>query len=321
MPAQSFENEPLMDGSQNCEYGKATFEHSTLPTTPESWTAFMRDSLAKILAQQESKLDLAKAHAAACTGRSCESLAILDQNTFFWKTSQQSLVRELEQFTQTWPRSVMSSGQFAYELPMLAQIITVTDGGVSQNVWMTPTANLAEHPGQVAWKQGRQLRLTQQVNNPQLHPKSAKREIFAAPTTMASLPPKSEAALMREATITRKGRSKPANLRDQVVNMKHWPTPTASASNGSSEKTLTRKDGRSRIGDRLDHAVLATDGGKLNPTWTEWLMGWPIGWTGLKPSVTDKFRSKQRSRSKFSSLCTDNEESMKSSAMIARSGV
>ena len=31
-----------------------------------------------------------------------------------------------------------------------------------------------------------------------------------------------------------------------------------------------------------------TDGGQLNPPWVEWLMGWPIGWTGLKPLGTDK---------------------------------
>jgi len=29
-------------------------------------------------------------------------------------------------------------------------------------------------------------------------------------------------------------------------------------------------------------------GGQLNPTWVEWLMGWPIGWTDLKPSATAK---------------------------------
>ena len=30
------------------------------------------------------------------------------------------------------------------------------------------------------------------------------------------------------------------------------------------------------------------DGGKLNPDWVEWLMGWPIGWTALKPLETVK---------------------------------
>lgn len=32
------------------------------------------------------------------------------------------------------------------------------------------------------------------------------------------------------------------------------------------------------------------DGGKLNPMWVEWLMGWPMGWTALQPLETDKFQ-------------------------------
>ena len=31
-------------------------------------------------------------------------------------------------------------------------------------------------------------------------------------------------------------------------------------------------------------------GGQLNPDWVEWLMGWPIGWTDLKPLATDRFQ-------------------------------
>lgn len=30
--------------------------------------------------------------------------------------------------------------------------------------------------------------------------------------------------------------------------------------------------------------------GRLNPVWVEWLMGWPLGWTDLKPLATDKFQ-------------------------------
>jgi hypothetical protein len=32
-------------------------------------------------------------------------------------------------------------------------------------------------------------------------------------------------------------------------------------------------------------------GGKIHPCFTEWMMGWPIGWTDLKPLETDKFQS------------------------------
>lgn len=31
-------------------------------------------------------------------------------------------------------------------------------------------------------------------------------------------------------------------------------------------------------------------GGSLNPNWVEWLMGWPIGWTELRPLGMGKFR-------------------------------
>ena len=37
------------------------------------------------------------------------------------------------------------------------------------------------------------------------------------------------------------------------------------------------------------------DGGSLNPDWVEWLIGWPIGWTDLKPLETDKFQQWLRS--------------------------
>ena len=30
----------------------------------------------------------------------------------------------------------------------------------------------------------------------------------------------------------------------------------------------------------------AGNGGQLNPTWVEWLMGFPPGWTDLNPSGT-----------------------------------
>jgi len=30
-------------------------------------------------------------------------------------------------------------------------------------------------------------------------------------------------------------------------------------------------------------------GGPLNPTWVEWLMGWPLGWTDLELLATGKY--------------------------------
>ena len=76
-----------------------------------------------------------------------------------------------------------------------------------------------------------------------------------------------------------------------------WPTPTHCDWKGSGP-TVIRKDGKDRRQDRLDYAVEQADSstppsaasGSLNPTWVEWLMGWPLGWTGLKPLETDKYQ-------------------------------
>ena len=86
----------------------------------------------------------------------------------------------------------------------------------------------------------------------------------------------------------------------EAVSARTWPTPVASASKGSSPAALNRKSGADRSNDRLDHAVMATDGGQLNPEWVEWLMGWPIGWTALKPLGMDKFHEWQRQHSPIS---------------------
>lgn len=64
-----------------------------------------------------------------------------------------------------------------------------------------------------------------------------------------------------------------------------WPTPTV---NDSKNSTLPPSQIKH---DNIPGALLRngeTPGGNLNPTWVEWLMGWPLGWTDLKPLEMDK---------------------------------
>jgi hypothetical protein len=96
-----------------------------------------------------------------------------------------------------------------------------------------------------------------------------------------------------------------------------WPTPIASDSRGSSGQqrpgkqvqlvdavkkypTPTRRDYKSGTGaqDRPGHSPPLSNviGGTLNPTWVEWLMGWPLGWTDLKPLEMDKSHCAQQQR-------------------------
>lgn len=76
-----------------------------------------------------------------------------------------------------------------------------------------------------------------------------------------------------------------------------WPTPTATEYKGWS-----KNHNRANTDDRIDYTVereayQAGLTGQLNPTWEEWLMGWPIGWTELKPLAMDKFHEWQQQHS------------------------
>jgi hypothetical protein len=49
---------------------------------------------------------------------------------------------------------------------------------------------------------------------------------------------------------------------------------------------LIRRDGVNRSWHRLDYAterVTDKGGGRLNPEWVEWLMGFPVGHTASEP--------------------------------------
>jgi hypothetical protein len=77
------------------------------------------------------------------------------------------------------------------------------------------------------------------------------------------------------------GRKRPNKL-GWAVSAERVPTPTATMFKGSSPASLTRKSGKSRERDRLDHWLQSTEGtGDLNPEWVGWLMGFPEGWLNL----------------------------------------
>ena len=59
-----------------------------------------------------------------------------------------------------------------------------------------------------------------------------------------------------------------------------WPTPTTPTGGGNVGGSGAYKNAI-KNGTHIPHSI--------NPSLYEWLMGWPIGWTDLKPLVTDKF--------------------------------
>jgi hypothetical protein len=89
-----------------------------------------------------------------------------------------------------------------------------------------------------------------------------------------------------------------------------WPTPTSRDAKGG------YIGGRTRNGkvswDTLDVAVQWTDnqdrtGGQLNPNWVDWLIGFPVGHTGLDALETPKFQQWLRSHGVCSADQQDKE--------------
>ena len=66
------------------------------------------------------------------------------------------------------------------------------------------------------------------------------------------------------------------------------PTPTARDWKSGKVSAATHAKNSRPLSEQI--------GGQLNPTWVEWLMGWPLGFTVLKHWATGKCRSAQRKR-------------------------
>ena len=107
-------------------------------------------------------------------------------------------------------------------------------------------------------------------------------ESWATPNTMDYLPQRSAEALWKQATTSRKGRSFPANLREQVnpialkiyQKAKNWATPNAG--DAKAGMSLGRK--QKSLGQDVSLEEGYHPDKKLSPRWVEALMGLPIGW-------------------------------------------
>ena len=74
---------------------------------------------------------------------------------------------------------------------------------------------------------------------------------------------------------------------ETVVGRRTWPTPTTAnwVTTTSVESTRERIQNGEKYSSRIVQAVAMAEPlavGYLNPTWVEWLMGFPLGWTDLE---------------------------------------
>ena len=202
------------------------------------------------------------------------SLARYDPDTHTLKTPQLSLIEDLTGCSLTLPASGLMRDGECWERPMLG----LTTSGTESGFWATPAASDATRGGKITDKMTGQS-LVQMVNTPTHWPTPT-----ASEHTGAGAGPNKKGA---------------PNLRTAVT---MWPTATATA---TAYKGWSQNHNRANTDDRLDYSVerqgfqpgQQTPPMRLNPDWVEWLMGWPIGQTALKPLETAKFQEWQQQHS------------------------
>ena len=114
------------------------------------------------------------------------------------------------------------------------------------------------------------------------------------------------------ATITPESAHNPKRFpnRETIVGRATWPTPTCQEVEHP-DAILTETGRRLSKNGKTSHSLNLADSVKLggtptqpkaqlNPAWVEWLMGWPIGYTDLKPLETDKSACARLSRFGYS---------------------
>ena len=247
----------MTDFSRLSRFGM-TYKPLTGNRGEELLTLYLADFHAKTSAQQEKAQELME-NDQECGEKWRASFTKYDQDMRLWRTHQCSLLGGLEPFLETWPQwGLMRDGE-CWEQRTLERTIRGTESGLSEQTWPTTDANCGQRGTQPNWTPKRKSGQTAQYTINQ-----AVRDRQTWPTPLAS------------DWKARGPNSKQQGLGEKV---KAFPTPTAH----------NAKECNSPSEQNRNTPTLATHaGGKLNPMWVEWLMGWPLGWTDLKPLETDK---------------------------------
>lgn len=282
------------------------FGMTCLPLTEDLGEALLTSLLAAFHARtsaQPAPVKVSTASEAGYGQKWLGSFARYSPSESKWKTAQCSLLGDSDEFSETWPRwgSMRNGESFLRPIPALP--ISANESGF----WQTPVADDAIERTKGKWNSRGEPKLNAEVK---LWPTPTKSDGTGGPghsgrdgglnlrTAVAMYP--TPCAIDSGSGRINKSLSNGAAERPTLAMMARknlWPTPCASASKGSSPAALTRKSGKDRSNDRIDHAVMASDGGQLNPEWVEWLMGWPIGHTALEPLATAKYQEWRRQHS------------------------
>ena len=118
--------------------------------------------------------------------------------------------------------------------------------------------------------------------------------LWPTPNTMDYLPPMDKEKRLNHPS--RPGRKVSGNLREEVI-YRMFPTPSATPRGPHTGKesgsiNISNNSRTSAKGVKFGATLQTVVGsGQLNPTWVEWLMGYPSGWTDLKVLETQLCRT------------------------------
>ena len=181
-------------------------------------------------------------------GHLCEPFAWFDRQSHCWRTFQRCLVEGWEVFSGTWPRSGMTRNGIAFRR---APLVPLTKGTASGSLLPTPTVSGNHNRKGSSTNSGDGL-ATYVARNP-----------LPTPRPCSGL------------------RSSGANRTEIMRALEKWPTPTARDWKDGTAQSCRNVPVNGLLGRAVHQGDQQETGGTLNPTWVEWLMGFPSGWTDL----------------------------------------
>jgi DNA (cytosine-5)-methyltransferase 1 len=232
--------------------------------------------LARTFPQQEKGQELTESEA-ECGHTWRGWLAKYDPDTSLWRTAQCSLLEDLNESLVILPKSGMTRNGLLWEQPMLEHPIKETVFGFSVPTPVSSDATSGAVIGKNDTFYTTSTGMPRKVNQ-----KGTDGSVGLA--RLVQMWPTPDANCGKRGTqpdwTPKRKSGQPAQYTINQAVRDRFPTPTAH----------NAKECNSPSEQNRNTPTLATHaGGKLNPMWVEWLMGWPLGWTDLKPLGMGRF--------------------------------
>ena len=250
------------------------------------------------------------------------SFASYDPATSSWRTSppcsrakgRGGTGRRSAEFSETWPRQGMTRSGRAFPLASSGHRTCESASGSWPTPHGMPKRGQRRNPGPSGNELGRAVLRAERESFPTPTETDARKGYASPPgpenrrgrQTLSGAvqsrlwpTPKASPSGPDFARAKRPG-SGGEDLPTAVAREEMWPTPNAADGKGgriSPDETIRsgRRPSGAKAQRTLREAVRKADldggspprrAGALNPTWVEWLMGFPLGWTALPPSAT-----------------------------------